>query len=40
MPNAALKHKTAVSPLDLYINTVIMQRAVTIQSHFVKENIH
>ena len=38
--STALKHKAAVPPLDLYINTVIMQRAVTVQGHPVKENIH
>ena len=39
MPNAALKHETAVPLLNLYINTVVMQRAITVQSHPVKENI-
>ena len=37
---AALKRKAAVSILNLYINTIAMQRAVTIQSHLVKKNIH
>jgi len=37
--NVALKHKAAVPPLNLYINTVAMQRAVIVQGHFVKENI-
>ena len=40
MPSAALKHKAAVPPLDLYIDIVVMQRAVTVQSHFVKRNIY
>jgi len=39
MLSTALKYKAAVPPLDLYINTVAMQRAVTVQSHFVEGNI-
>ena len=35
-----LKCKTAVPPLDLYINIIDMQRVVTVQSHPVEENIH
>jgi len=30
MPNIVLKYKAAVSLLDLYINTVVMQRVVTV----------
>jgi len=37
---AALKHKAAVPLLDLYIDTIAMQRAVTVQGHSVEENIH
>jgi len=40
MPSVALKHKAAVPPLDLYIDTVAMQRAVTVQGHPVEENIY
>jgi len=35
----ALKCKAAVPPLNLYINTIVMQKAITVQSHPIKENI-
>jgi len=38
-PSAALECKAAVPPLYLYINTIAMQRAVTVQGHLVEENI-
>jgi len=39
MPSTVLKCEAAVPLLDLYIDIIIMQRAATVQSHFVKENI-
>ena len=39
-PQAVLKHKAAVLLLDVYINTMAIQRAATVQSHLVKEKIH
>ena len=38
-PSAALEREAAVPPLDLYIDTVAMQRSVTVQGHSVEENI-
>ena len=38
-PNTALKHKATVPPLDLYIDTVAMQRVVIVQGHSIEENI-
>jgi len=34
---AVLKRKAIIPTLDLYINTIAMQKAVTIQSHSVKK---
>ena len=39
MPYAVLKCKAIVRLLDLYINTIAMQKAVTVQSHLVKKKI-
>ena len=39
-PRTVLECKAAVPPLDLYIDTVVMQRTVTVQSHPVEKNIH
>jgi len=39
-PHTAFECEVAVLPLNIYINTMAMQRAVTVQSHSVEENIH
>ena len=38
-PQAVLKYKAAVSPLDIYIDITAIQRAATVQSHPVEEKI-
>ena len=37
---AAMEHKAAVPPLNVYIDTTAMQRAATVQKHLVEKNIH
>ena len=39
MPHAALEHKTAVPPLDVYIEVTAMQRASTVYNHPVEKEI-
>ena len=38
-PQAVLKRKAVVPPLNIYIDTTAMQRVATVQSHLVEEKI-
>ena len=40
MPYAALKHKAAVPPLDVYIEATAIQRVSTVYNHLVEKEIH
>ena len=37
---AILKYKTAVPPLDMYIEIITMQRASTVYNHLGEKEIH
>ena len=40
IPRAILKREAAVLLLNIYINTTAIQKAATVQSHPVEENIY
>ena len=39
MPCTTLKRKTAIPLLNLYIDTIAMQKTVIVQNHSVKKNM-
>ena len=40
MPRAVLKYKTAVPPLNMYIEATAMQKVTTVYNHLVEKEIH